>query len=77
MWILGLRGLKGKGPYFMLVTLFTTDKHETDSMLIQPFSSFSARFKDFLKLYGKERSRNTWEEPQNLPHRRLCTKPLC
>ena len=36
MWILGLKGLKDKGPYFMLVTLSTTDKHETDSMLIYP-----------------------------------------
>ena len=28
--------LKGKGPYFMSVTLSTTDKHETDSVLIYP-----------------------------------------
>ena len=26
--------LYNKGPYFMLVTLSTTDKHETDSVLI-------------------------------------------
>ena len=84
MWILGLKGLKDKGPYFMLVTLSTTDKHETDSMLIYPITapppppspSVSAPFKDYLKLHGKERSRNTREEPQNLSHRRLCTKPL-
>ena len=38
MWILGLKGLKDKGPYFMLVTLSTTDKHETDSMLIYPIT---------------------------------------
>ena len=36
MWILGLKGLKGKGLYFMLVTLSTADKHDTDSMLIYP-----------------------------------------
>ena len=79
MWILGLKGLKDKGPYFMLVTLSTTDKHETDSMLIYPIPpspSISAPFKYYLKLHGKERSRNTWEEPRNLPRRRLCTKPL-
>ena len=84
MWILGLKGLKDKGPYFMLVTLSTTDKHETDSMLIYPITppppapspSVSAPFKDYVKLHGKERSRNTREEPQNLSRRRLCTKPL-
>ena len=44
--------LYNKGPYFMLVTLSTTDKHETDSVLIillppppPPPPSISAPFK--------------------------------